>query len=1015
MKKKVLIIIITLLFILLPTSCFYIDPNPSEDIIPNIDVLIENNEIETILNSYENVTIDTTYTVLNDSYKYNQFFYNIDDNIVMDSYFQRRDYISLISYRGYASYIVNDGFLDLYIYDTLRENKGVFETIENPQIVGKSYEEYGCWVVNFWCKSTEPTMDEKGIYYTAWFDKHTMLADRLVGELYSDDLELLGTIDSVFSYNEDSFELEKNAVDYHLTKGDAITIDFVFNKGLENENTIVVNTDKSTSFMVLNDESEVYNVYYDTDFKRELMGLFDVEETSITLYVDGLKQSFAFEKRFTTKHLETIEKALEEYKQAGLGSDTEAFDKANENIDYYINYMYSQRNVYLIEYNSNPNDTTASEYSFLMNSFYSILAKRNESIELFAKESPIKDYIFEGYTEEELEELERDNTLIVELEQLVSDMEIEYQAIDKSTQEGLDESDQLYLEMSIINNQIASLNGYDNYYEFESIESYKRLYTKEQREALREYTIEYVLPLYLKTNQYCQYYDDELTSEESNDLSTISYGLLSNNPGLESYIYDYIDIYKGYDLYDNMMSAFTDDVIFTTNNKNSLGTGFTSWDPIYNHSVIYLSYYYNDVYTIIHELGHYASFYYYDFFNLGYDISETFSQANEWIFTYHIKDSLPNNVANALEMEKANEALKTILMGVIVDDFEESLYEALAENEDFTITDLRKLLDDVYNKYTTSDGEGIKQNSVNVTIREFSATSPVYYLSYATSQIASLSFGHIASTEGLDAAKTKYVKLLEKTNPNYSFMEIVESLDLLNPFEEETFIKINEMFRRYDIEYALARKDVIYAESDEIKPLLEISKDNELVNFNEDGKVFMIYFTNNYGEYYFTNIMGTAFGNLRMLSADELINWYKENSEGVTNWDQRLTELLGFKVGESRLGFIGMWVDVEDLDRLAYQTDINKQLQATDLIADSTGNYLSMDDSIEEYILGLRDININFVEKVFYTLLGYTYDLSGDDVYGLSEFLLEENADVEIEFSFDSALKLVEWLETQLQ
>lgn len=110
-----------------------------------------------------------------------------------------------------------------------------------------------------------------------------------------------------------------------------------------------------------------------------------------------------------------------------------------------------------------------------------------------------------------------------------------------------------------------------------------------------------------------------------------------------------------------------------------------------------------------------------------------------------------------------------------------------------------------------------------------------------------------------------------------------------------------------------------------------------------------------------------------------------------------------------------MWVDVEDLDRLAYQTDINKQLQATDLIADSTGNYLSMDDSIEDHILGLRDININFVEKVFYTLLGYTYDLSGDDVYGLSEFLLNKNADVEIEFSFDSALKLVEWLETQLQ
>lgn len=1014
MKKRIYAFILAFIFAFLTIACSSCNVNIVKNDSPSFDVLIENNELDDLLDIYENITLEGSFTTDGETNTYTKSFYEIEDEIVYDLISNGNDNSFKESFRNQVVYFnINDNY-SFYLYDSCQPVFGFFDQNESFELVGNVYEEENYWVANYWTYEESELTSYTGTYYTVWFDQVTLFASKAKSVTYNENLEESVTFEVDFIYSKEEVLLEDTAYDMHVTNDNPIEIEFIFNNGSQDEYNLLVNTSKETHFGIIGNNGKELGAYANVKDVHNVTDLSTFNEESVKLFVLDLKPAISFECNFTEEHVEYINALINTMLEAGLEGNKEKYDSANEEYVYWIDYLNSQIYLYLIEYYKNPTNETASQNNFVRSAYYTLSAYMNETLKELLVSSPIKDYIFKGYTKEQLEYLQKDNTQIAELNALSDKLTSEYQLLDSNSPTWEDDVDRIYLEFIKVQHKIALLYGYDNYYDYASDNIYKRYFEESDRENLRKYVEQYIVPLYNDVYKYYNYYMSQVSNEDYNSYRKYSIGDLADFPELEGEMMAYFDTFKGTKYYDNLMLLFNDNAIVKADNPNSLGTAHASWDPIYKHSIVYVSYNYNNVYTIIHEAGHAASFYHYDFYDLKYDICEIHSQANELLFNCYLKDNLSTTSFDLVNLYYAINGFSAIISSTIVDEFEEEVYKAVAEDSDFDVEDMRKLREEVCSKYTTENGNISIDSSINY-IRNVALNNPVYYLSYATSLIASYTYQNIAFTEGYEEAQAQYVDLLVNVNPDLLFKELVEELNLFSPFEESTFQTLKKMFSYSDIDFQYAREDVIFTEANEIKTLFELSKDNELVNFNEDGKVFMIFFTNNHAEKYFFEMVGTMLGDIRMLSADELIIWYEENKEDVIDWEQRLIELLGFKASDSQLYFAGMWVDVEDLHRLGYQSDVTKQVNPTDFLCDENGNYLSINDKVEESILEFRNKNLDYTERAIYTMLGYTYDLASDDHFGVSEFVLERYSGAEIEFKFNTADQLVDWLESQAE
>lgn len=1010
MNKKILILIVALLVAVVAVACNPTQPTAST--APTFEQLIESNGIDKLFESYSTITINHSTTYGTETVVGTQFFHKENGVIVLDSAEQSGDSVTLVSERGQASYSSFDGILEVAVVNAPSAVAGYFDTFTNISPIGQISEEDGCWVASFWNENDASFQFTKGVYCTVWFDKTSLRATKAVAKVFSKDLVKVSESTSTFSYNNDSCAFE-SAFNLHTSGQNPLAIELVINPGLDTENVVNLTTDKSATLFVEDADFTTLSLYKAVDDIHEINSLADVDGSAVTLFAISGKPAVSFECNFTEEHVTAFETLIAEFVQAGLDGDKGAFDTLLDEVNFSLDFIESQHTCHTIAYYCNPADDVASTaFAFIdaeRNNWYSLYS---DALKTLAQSSPIKDYIFAGYTEEELDDIAGYNSDVLALENQVSALVLEYQALDQYSATWAEDADEIALEMAKLNHQIALLNGYDNYYEYASETIYNRNYTKDERASFRQYVKEYILPAFSKSYQYYGYYENKMSSEEFVDFFTFRYGLFGDDEEVQDAVFGYIDTYFGTSMYDKMMSAFYDNAAVFAENRNSLGTAFASYDYIYEHSVMYFSYYAQDPFSVCHELGHYASFYHYDLKNMSYDVAELHSQSNEWMFAYYLQNVYGPNAWNTILMNTFVGSFETVINSTVVDHFEEALYTALENNSDMTMEEYSALLVEITEGYTYEKGASIKASSHQNYIRLVVVESPVYYLSYATSQLASMSYAAFVSENDFEYAQQKFADLLENVDPDLTFAELVEEVGLLNPFEEETYVRIEKLIERNSVEFDLARKDLLFAESNEIENLFEIDTDNTLVNFDEDGRVLMIFFTNNEGELYYTTYYGTEWGNLPVVSADEMVDWYESNKDNVTDWQTRLEKLLGY-IGESEyFGFVGMWVDTKDLYRLAYQTDITLQVSSSDLVSDAEGNYTSIDDAVEDDILSLRENNITASHKL-YTLLGFTHDFAENGAYGLSEFIVPMGASVEVAFSYENTEQFVQWLESQ--
>lgn len=205
--------------------------------------------------------------------------------------------------------------------------------------------------------------------------------------------------------------------------------------------------------------------------------------------------------------------------------------------------------------------------------------------------------------------------------------------------------------------------------------------------------------------------------------------------------------------------------------------------------------------------------------------------------------------------------------------------------------------------------------------------------------------------------------------------------------------------------YAAAVEDSIVAEEDEILPLVSLTNGSPMATFDGDGRVLLLSW-NDTPELYAEGSTLTLGGEIWTFTDGEISEWFAENSDGVSDWELRLKQLIGLPESSAYTHVTAFWADLEDVIRPAYQTDPAEQMSAELLNGSALGEH-------EEWFNG--NIVFSYFTSAYpWTRLGYTYDWSGENgEYGLSEFLILGGAEVEIAYTITTE-QFIQQLEENL-
>lgn len=211
--------------------------------------------------------------------------------------------------------------------------------------------------------------------------------------------------------------------------------------------------------------------------------------------------------------------------------------------------------------------------------------------------------------------------------------------------------------------------------------------------------------------------------------------------------------------------------------------------------------------------------------------------------------------------------------------------------------------------------------------------------------------------------------------------------------------------------YDMAVRDAVFADEDEILPLITIDKDSDMVTWNEAGDKVLLLVWNKYPDSYPEGEdVELQWGAVWTFTDKELISWYRENKDSITDMTLRLEQLIGLPEGNGSTHFTAFWADPADIVRPAYVTDITAQMTNVSMVDEPSNEF-------EEWYADWFDGNIlwSYFDSAYpWTRLGYTYDWADNgQEYGLSEFLVLPDSHVTVEFTLTNEA-FFEWLEERV-
>lgn len=345
-----------------------------------------------------------------------------------------------------------------------------------------------------------------------------------------------------------------------------------------------------------------------------------------------------------------------------------------------------------------------------------------------------------------------------------------YQGVSKQKNDAVGE---VFLELVDVRNEIAKLNGYDNYADYAYDSVYVRDYTLEETKDLLKEIRKYVVPVVadmadaLYDTDYMRLYSEGQDIDSTTIIEQIGPVLEQIDPELK----DTQEHFLQYQLYDMDTS------------QTKAGTAFTIGLSYFNDGFIYGQMYdnYLDYYNVIHEFGHYNNTYrsadsFLESCN-NVDVSEIHSQGLQMLFYDYYDELMGDDIGDTYAFYDVYSMADNAISTALISEFEISAYE----NPDMTLEDLNKLYLQLSRRY------GIQYDSQVKELYTWSEvphifTSPCYYFSYLTSAFSSLDILTMAEEDRHEAIET-YMTLT--TIPGYiPYCSAVEYAGLRDIFDK---------------------------------------------------------------------------------------------------------------------------------------------------------------------------------------------------------------------------------------
>ena len=337
----------------------------------------------------------------------------------------------------------------------------------------------------------------------------------------------------------------------------------------------------------------------------------------------------------------------------------------------------------------------------------------------------------------------------------------------------------MYVEFVKYQNELAKEEGYDNYMEYAYNDIYYRDYKYEDTDEFFNNYIKYIWESYKEDS-------DEISSRISSIRRSKDFdvfvrifeddGFISNMNYFDDYAYYMNDsFYKAY------KHLWNDGYYYISYEDDSYDGAYTDYYHKLDEPYVYYGSEYHDLFTIVHEFGHYFAYTLYSD-DTSYDIAETQSQGNELLFLEYLlkNNNFSDNLVDIMRMYRDVNDYNTILTSILVKEFEKEVY--LKEN--LKISDFNDIINKIYNRL---DGKATKNYiDLGKYWKYVAIQSPGYYISYATSLTAAKELEALAKSD-LDKAKEAYFKICNADFNNMIFIDVLEQAGLKNPFSEDAF------------------------------------------------------------------------------------------------------------------------------------------------------------------------------------------------------------------------------------
>ena len=375
-----------------------------------------------------------------------------------------------------------------------------------------------------------------------------------------------------------------------------------------------------------------------------------------------------------------------------------------------------------------------------------------------------------------------------------------YDALGKALGENSEFLDSIYDKMVKVRDKMAKKLGYENYVGLGYNLMGRTAYNKDDIKVFRENVLSDLVPVISELkNKIAQklgiddfkLYDDNTYSQDDPKPILDAQGIL--DAGKQMYhemspeTAEFIDM------------MFESDAFDVLPREGKWTGGYMTFFPDYRQPFIFANFNGTtaDVDVITHEAGH-AFAYYVGRNDMlpetqlgGMETAESHSMSMEF-FAWKYMDKFFGERANDYKYKHLFSALAFIPYGVIVDYFQEIVYE----NPQMTPAERNTVWNELESKfrpYMNTKGIEYLENGTRWQYQNHIFQSPFYYIDYCLAQVVAFEFLQL-SLQNYDSALKTYISHAARTG-NYGFTDLIKMAGLKSPFENGALAEVASMCR----------------------------------------------------------------------------------------------------------------------------------------------------------------------------------------------------------------------------